>query len=158
MKLSRRIWDVVRSGLRSPRSASRLGKVQSSRQIEAQLEQIGQSLTQSVAREKRLRDDLALAEEDGREQDAIWLQRQLAALTQSKDELQAALDLLKARIEMEHRPESDKDLSSPAGETLAPATSLTDAVGEEEVDLADRKARLSTPVEEKRGPHTSKTR
>jgi hypothetical protein len=159
MKLSRRIWDVVRSGLRSPRSASKLEKVGSSRRIETQLEEIGQSLARSVAREKRLRDDLSLAEADGRERDAIRLRRQLADLTRSKDELQAALDLIEARVEMERGPESDTGPASPAGETLALATSPTDAVGEEEVDLADRKARLSTPVVgEKRGQNASKTR
>jgi hypothetical protein len=158
MKLSRRIWDVVRSGLRSPRSASRLGKIQSSRRIEAQLEQIGQSLTRSVAREKRMRDDLALAEADGREQDAIRIRRELAALTRAKHELQSALDLIEARIEMERRPEGETDPGSPAGETLAPAALLTDAVEEKETDLADRKARLSTSVKGKQGPNASRTR
>jgi hypothetical protein len=106
-----------------------------------------------------MRDDLALAEADGREQDAIRIRRELAALNRSKHELQSALDLIEARIEMERRPEGETDPGSPAGETtLAPAALLTDAVEEKETDLADRKARLSTSVKGKQGPNASRTR
>lgn len=156
MKLPRRIRDLVRSGLRAPRSVSNWGRVGSSRRIEARLEWISKSLTRSVAREKHLRDGLALAEREGREKEANRLRRELAALTQSKDELQAALDLIEARIEMESSQESAAEPRPAAEESLAPPASLTDAG--EDTGLADRKARLSAPGEEKQGPQVSKTR
>jgi len=122
--------------------------------MEKQLEQIRKSLVRAAARENRLMDDLALAQEDGRERDGNRLRRELNDLARSTDELQAALALIEARIEMER--ESRVEAPSPASEVLAqiegahaPRPALEDTGEEEETDLAARKARLAAP-EEKR--------
>lgn len=150
MKLSRRILDLVRASLASPPELSSLGKERSPQRLEAQLKRIGQSLAQAAAREKRLQDELALAQQEGRERDAVRLRRQLADLARSSQELQAALDLIQARIETERerqtaaeaRPASETPPSL-AGEAAAPSTALTE--GEDQADLAARKARLAAP-------------
>jgi protein involved in polysaccharide export with SLBB domain len=149
MKLSRRIRDLVRAGLASPSQVSRLGKARSPARMEAQLEQIGKALAQAAGREKQIRDDLALAEEEGRERDAVRLRRQLADLAESTDELQKALDLIEARIEMERERETEAE-RRPSGEesllaeeTDSPQTSLDDEKRED--NLGARKSRLAAP-------------
>jgi hypothetical protein len=135
------------------------------------LEQIGKSLAQAAAREKQLQDDLAMAEEEGRERDAVRLRRQLADLAESSDELQKALDLIEARIEMERerarereeevepRPSEEVSLLEEEGESvqasledeasLTDEASLGDEKGEEKNnrgdDLTARKSRLGAP-------------
>jgi hypothetical protein len=151
MKLSRRIRDLVRAGLTSPSQVSRLGKAKSPTRLEAQLEQIGKSLAQASAREKQLRDDLTVAEEQGREREAARLRRQLADLAESTDELQKALDLIEARIEMEGErarereeevePRPSEEVSLLAGETESPQTSLEEEKSGD--DLTARKSRLT---------------
>jgi hypothetical protein len=150
MKLSRRIRDLVRAGLASPRRVSGLGRSKSPERIEAQLEQIRKSLTRAAAREERLQDDLALAEQEGRERDAVRIRRELAGLAQSTHELRAALDLIEARIEVgrERRDEVETHRAEGvphqvAEETDAPQMSLADE--KDEIDLTARKARLSAP-------------
>jgi hypothetical protein len=150
MKLSKRLRDLVRAGLTSPSQVSRLGRAKSSARLEAQLEQIGKSLAQAAAREKQLCDDLAVAEEQGREGDAARLHRQLADLAESTDELQKALDLIEARIEMEGEsvcereeevePRLSEEVSLLAEETELPQTSLEEERGD---NLAARKSRLA---------------
>jgi hypothetical protein len=151
MKLSRRIRDLVRAGLASPSQVSRLGKARSPARMEARLEQIGKALAQAAARDKQVRDDLALAEDEGRERDAVRLRRQLTDLAESTDKLQKALDLIEARIEIdrereleaERRPSGEASLL--AEETESPQTSLE---GEKREDnLTARKSRLAAPDE-----------
>jgi hypothetical protein len=151
MKLSRRIRDLVRAGLISPSQVSRLGRANSPARLEAQLEQIGKSLAQAAAREKQLRDDLTVAEEEGRERESARLRRRLADLAESTEELQKALDLIEARIEMEGErarereeeaePRPSEEVSPLAEETDSPQTSLGNE--KEEGDLAARKSRLA---------------
>jgi hypothetical protein len=151
MKLSRRIRDLVRAGLNSPSQVSRSRRAKSPARLEAQLEQIGKSLAQAAAREKQLRDDLTVAEEEGREGDAARLRRRLADLAQSTDELQKALDLIEARIEMEGErarereeevePRPSEEVSPLAEETESPQTSLEERKSGD--DLTARKSRLA---------------
>jgi hypothetical protein len=143
-----------------------LGKAKSPARLEAQLEQIGKSLAQAAAREKQLQDDLALAEAEGRERDAVRIRRQLADLAESSDELQKALDLIEARIEMERerapereeeaalRPSEEVSLLEEEGESaqasLEDDASLKNEKGEEKDrgdDLTARKSRLAAPDE-----------
>jgi len=151
MKLSRRIQDLVRAGLASPWRLSGLGQGTSPARMEAQLEQIRKSLTGAAGREKQLQDALALAEEEGRERDTLRLRRELADLSRSKDELQAALDLIEARIEIKTEAVGKEKAGlrpSPATQPEAetPESAEDSAVDRgEEADLAARKTRLSAP-------------
>ncbi len=150
MKLSKRIRDLVRAGVAVPSRFSGLGKDRSAARLEGQLEQIGKSLAQAAAREKQMQDELALAEEEGRERDAVRLRRQLADLAESTDELQKALDLIEARIEMERERKEEVELRpSPeisllAEETESPQTGVSGEKDEED-DLSARRARLAAP-------------
>ena len=147
MKLSKRIRDLVRANLTPRQWLSGLGQAQSPAQGNMQLERIRKSLAQAAAREKQLQENLALAEQEGRERDAIRLRRELAELGRSGDELQAALDLIEARVEVS-RQRAGEAAPHPyptPGETGSPRTSLADS--EEEADLAARKARLAAPEE-----------
>jgi hypothetical protein len=148
MKLSKRIRDLVRANLTSPRRFPGLGKARSPAQMEAQLEQIRKSLTQTAVREKQLRAELTQAEGEGRERDAIRLRRELAELHRSADELGAALDLIEARIEIARQSQATTAQAPPVEGLSAPRTSLVDEG--EDTDLATRKARLAAP-EERRG-------
>lgn len=121
--------------------------------LEGQLEQIGKSLAQAAAREKQMQDELALAEEEGRERDAVRLRRQLADLAESTDELQKALDLIEARIEVERERKEEMErqpaLEVPhlAEETDSSQVSALDETAEED-DLSARRARLAAPKKE----------
>lgn len=150
MKLSRRIRDLVRAGLRSPQSISSRRKLGSPRQVETQLEQIRQALTQAAGREKRVQDVLSLAEQEGRERDAIRLRRELADLERSRDELQAALDLIEAHIEMTHMQKSSETVPQTTGEVDVSLASPAET--KEESDITQRKVRLSAPKEVNQGP------
>lgn len=157
MKLSKRIRDLVRASLASPRRRSELGKTRSPKRLDAQLEQIRKSLTRAAGREKQLQDELARAEQEGRERDAIRVRHDLADLSRSTDELQAALDLIEARIEMEReaKEQAARPPSPTTGDLDTSKASLADE--EEETDLSARKARktrLAAPPEEKRGDTT----
>jgi len=127
-----------------------LGKDRSAARLEGQLEQIGKSLAQAAAREKQMQDELALAEEEGRERDAVRLRRQLADLAESTEELQKALDLIEARIEMDRERKEEMDrqpspkVSLIAEETELPQTSVSGEKDEED-DLSARRARLAAP-------------
>jgi len=153
MKLSKRILDLVRAGLTAPPKLSGLGKERSPARLEAQLERIRKSLVQAAGREKRLQEELATAEQEGRERDAVRLRRELADLTRSSQELQSALDLIEARIEMEHQGQAEAGPVTSEGSPLAEEAttshvSLADVDGQ--ADLVARKTRLAAP-EEKRG-------
>jgi hypothetical protein len=110
------------------------------------LEHIRRALVQSAAREKQLQDELVLAEGQDREQDVVRLRRELADLTQSSDELQSALDLIAARIEMTSENQGPAPQPLPQTDQHDPA-SLQTSLSEEEAepDLAARKARLAAP-------------
>jgi hypothetical protein len=161
MKFSRRIRDLLRANLASPPRFSDLRKARSPAQMERQLERIRKSLARAALREKQLQDDLALAEEEGRERDAIRLRRELAELGRSTDELQATLDLIEAHIEMAGQrgtPEAEAAEASPAaGQQLASdlQTSLAAPEEGEEADLEARKARLAAPAD-RRGKKTER--
>jgi hypothetical protein len=150
VKLSRRIRDLVRAGLRSPQSISSRRKFRSPRQVEAQLDQINQALTRAAGRDKRLQDALSLAEQEGRERDAIRLRREMADLDRSRDELQAALDLIEAHIEMTHMQKSSETV--PQATREADVSLASPAETKEESDITERKVRLSAPKEVKQGP------
>lgn len=146
MKLSRRIRDLLRANLSSPgRSLSRLAKATSPARTETRLEQIRKSLVQAVAREKQLQDALALAEKEGNEREAIRLRRELSELNDSRDQLQAVLDAIEARIEVaaEGREAPPAAATEQAQELESAPSSLAEP--DEEVELDDRKARLAAP-------------
>ncbi len=159
MKLSRRIKDLLRASVGATlRHPAGWRTAKSPTQLDAQLERIRTSLTRGIAREKHVQDELAMAEQEGRERDTIRLQRDLSELNQSMDELRGALDLIQARIEMAHQAESPEAVAGAAvGEAAKPGTSShvslsTAADGGEEPqstsqddDLEDRKERLSKP-------------
>ncbi len=156
MKLSKRIRDLVRANLASPPRLTDLSRARSPGQLEAELEHIRKSLVRSAAREKQLQDDLTLAEQEGRERDAIRLRRELSELSKSRDELQAALDLIAARIEMTREStEQAPPQPYPAEASLTAEESL--AAPEDEDDLAARKARLAKPQAEQK-PTATKPR
>jgi hypothetical protein len=153
MKLSKRILDLVRAGIAAPPKLSGLGKERSPERLEAQLERIRKSLVQATGREKRLQEELAMAEQEGRERDAVRLRRELADLTRSSQELQSALDLIEARIEMERQSQAEAGPVTSEGSLLAeeattPHASLADVDGQ--ADLVARKTRLAAP-DDKRG-------
>jgi hypothetical protein len=143
MKLSKRIRDLVRANLASPPRLTDLSRARSPGQLEAELEHIRKSLVRSAAREKQLQDDLTLAEQEGRERDAIRLRRELSKLGKSTDELQAALDLIAARIEMTREITKDQAPPQPYPAEASPAAEESLAAPEDEDDLAARKARLA---------------
>ena len=145
MKLSRRIRDLVRATLRSPRRSSDLGRAKSSGRLEAQLEQIRISLTRATAREKQLQDNLALAEQEGHERDAVRLRRELASLAASSDELQSALDLIEARVEMEREIKDAPPAKSRLEAQEQDMLETTGVESKDEADLTARKSRLSAP-------------
>jgi len=159
MKLSRRIKDLLRASVGATlRHPAGWRTAKSSTQLDAQLERIRTSLTRGVAREKRVQGELAMAEQEDRERDAIRLRRDLSELNQSMDELRGALDLIQARIEMAHQAQSPKTVAgATAGEVARPGelshVSLSTAAdgGEgpqstsQDDDLEDRKERLSKP-------------
>jgi hypothetical protein len=159
MRLSRRIRDLLRASVGATlRYPAGWRPARSPTKLDAQLERIRTSLTRGIAREKHVQDELAMAEQEGRERDVIRLQRDLSELNQSMDELRGALDLIQARIEMAHQAESSQAVTAAAaGEAARPGTSshvllstATDG-GEEprsasqDDDLEDRKQRLSKP-------------
>jgi len=154
MKLSRRLRDLVRAGVSAPARFSGLGQSKSPARLEGQLEQIGRSLAQAAAREKQMQDELALAEREGREQDAVRLRRQLADLAESTNELQKALDLIEARVEMdrerarEREEEAERqpspELSHLTEEMESPQAAAPDEEGDDD-DRAARRARLAAP-------------
>ena len=159
MRLSRRIKDLLRASVEAalrPRADWRTAK--SPTQLDAQLERIRRSLTRGIAREKHVQDELAMAEQEGRERDAIRLQRDLSELNQSMDELRGALVLIQARIEMAHQAESPEAVAGATAReaarpgTLSHVSLSTAADGGEEPHSAsqddameDRKERLSKP-------------
>ena len=131
--------------------------------MEAQLDQIRKSLAKAALREKQLQDDLVEAERQGRERDVVRLRRELAGLAESADELQRTLDLIEARIEIDHERREDAD-ESPLSEISleaegarldaeasyleanaadSPQTSRKDEG--DDADLSARKARLASP-------------
>ncbi len=157
MKLSRRIRHLVRANFASPRRASSVGitKTKSPARMEKQLEQIRKSLVRAAARENRLMNDLDLAEKQGREQDANRLRGELNDLARSTDELQSALALIEARIEMEREsrgeaPSPPSEVPTKIEDAHAPQPALEDTGDEEEADLAARKARLAAPEEKRK--------
>jgi chromosome segregation ATPase len=156
MKLSKRIRDLVRANLASPPRLTNLSRARSPGQLEAQLEHIRRSLVHSAAREKQLQDDLSLAEQEGRERDAIRLRRELSELSKSRDELQAALDLIAARIEMT-RESKEQASPQPSPADVSPTAEESLAAPEDEDDLAARKARLAKPQGEQK-PTATKPR
>jgi chromosome segregation ATPase len=162
MKLSKRIRDLVRANLASSRRLTDLSGARSPDQLETQLEHIRRSLVRSAAREKQLQDDLTLAEQEGRERDVIRLRRELSELGKSTHELQAALDVIAARMEMTREskdqapPQPYPAEASPTAEEVgSPQTSL--AAPEDEDNLAARKARLAKPQGEQK-PTATKPR
>jgi hypothetical protein len=113
--------------------------------MDAQLERIRKSLAQAALREKRLQDELAQAEQEGREREAIRLRRELSELGQSSDELRATLDRIEAYLEVTRQSQAAPPPASPApaegaDETQAPAQSAP-----EDADLNARMSRLDTP-------------
>jgi len=145
MKLSERIRDLLRANLTAPPWRSVVGGNRSPAGMDAQLEQIRKSLAQAALREKRLQDELAQAEQEGREREAIRLRRELSELGQSTDELRATLDRIEAYLEMARQNQAAPAPASPppdveTGEAQAPSQS---APGD--ADLDTRKSRLDTP-------------
>lgn len=146
MKLSRRIRDLIRASVTSPGRKAGLRGTRSPEKLEAQLEHIRKSLVQAAGREKRLQDELLLAEQEGRERDANRLRRELVDLSQSTEELRSVLDLIEARIEMTQEAKSQDLSSAPPSETedsRLPNIPLTSE--EEGTDLDRRKTRLAAP-------------
>jgi hypothetical protein len=141
MKLSERIKALLRANLAVPPWRSVVGETRSPAGMDAQLEQIRKSLAQAALREKRLQDELARAEEEGREREAIRLRRELSELGQSTDELRATLDRIEAYLEMARQDQAAPPPSAEeAGEAQAPGGSTP-----EDADLSARMSRLDTP-------------
>jgi len=148
MKLSERIRALLRANLVTPPWRSVVGESRSPAGMDAQLEQIRKSLAQAALREGRLQDELAQAEQEGREREAIRLRREMSELEQSADELRATLDRIEAYLEVARQNQAaPPPAAPPAGagvegpdEAQAPAQS---APGD--ADLDARMSRLDTP-------------
>jgi hypothetical protein len=151
MKLSERIRALLRANLATPPWRSAVGEARSPAGMDAQLKQIRKSLAQAALREKRLQEELAQAEQEGREREAIRLRRELSELGQSTDELRAALDRIEAYVEMARQnqaapppsPASPPLAAGPAEEPDAAQSSPPGTPGD--TDLDARKSRLDTP-------------
>jgi hypothetical protein len=145
MKLSERIKALLRANLAAPPWRSVVGEERSPAGMDAQLGQIRKSLAQAALREKRLQDELAQAEQGGREREAIRLRRELSELGQSTDELRATLDRIEAYLEVARQNQATPPPASPGpverpGEAQPSAQSTP-----EDADLNARMSRLDTP-------------
>jgi hypothetical protein len=151
MKLSERIKALLRANLAEPPWRSVAGENRSPAGTDAQLEQIRKSLAQAALREKRLQDDLARAEQEGREREAIRLRRQLSELGQSSDELRATLDRIEAYLEVARRDQAAPPPAAPAPAPVAGVEGSDEAQSSqtqsspEDADLSARMSRLDTP-------------
>ncbi len=145
MKLSERIKALLRANLTEPPWHSAGGEGRSPAGMDAQLEKIRKSLTQAALREKRLQDELAQAEQDGREREAIRLRRELSELRQSGDELRATLDRIEAYLEVARQNQAAPPAPSPAPVEGLDDTQATAQNAPEDVDLSARMSRLDTP-------------
>ena len=145
MKLSERIKALLRANLATPPWRSVVGEGRSPAGTDAQLEKIRKALAQAALREKRLQDELARAEQEGREREAIRLRRELSELGQSTDELRATLDRIEAYLEVARQNKAAPPPASPLpvegpDEAQVPAQSTP-----EDADLNARMSRLDTP-------------
>jgi chromosome segregation ATPase len=148
MKLSKRITDVLRANLASLGQRPGPGQARPPAQLEKQLEHIRRSLTQATGRKKRLDDELALAEQEGRGRDAIRLEREITELDRSMEGLRATLDTIEAHVEMAQRSgEQAPGETPPRKEALDVTESESD---EKAADLSARKSRLSAPGDKKK--------
>ncbi len=145
MKLSERIKTLLRANLAAPPWRSVMAGGRSPAGMDAQLEQIRRSLAQAAMREKRLQDELAQAEQEGREREAIRLRRELSELGRSSDELRATLDRIEAYLEAARQnqaapPPASSPLAAGSDEVQASSPGTPD-----DADLDARKSRLDTP-------------
>jgi predicted RNase H-like nuclease (RuvC/YqgF family) len=140
MKLSERIKALLRANLAAPPWRSVVGETRSPARMDAQLEQIRKSLAQAALREKRLQDELAQAEQEGREREAIRLRRELSELGQSSDELRVTLDRIEAYLEVARQDQAAPPLVAPSSAEGTDAQSAP-----EDADLSARMSRLDTP-------------
>jgi hypothetical protein len=146
MKLSERIKALLRANLAAPPWRSVVGEARSPAGMDAQLEQIRKSLAQAALREKRLQDELARAEQEDREREAIRLRRELSELGQSTDELRATLDRIEAYLEVARQNQAAAP--PPASPPLAEGPDAAQAPAQrtpEDADLNARMSRLDTP-------------
>ncbi len=148
MKLSERIKALLRANLTEPpwRLAGEEGRTPAG--TDAQLEKIRKSLAQAALREKRLQDELAQAEQEGREREAIRLRRELSELEQSSDDLRATLDRIEAYLEVTRQNQAapPERGPSPAPAVEGPDETQSSAPNTpEDADLSARMSRLDTP-------------
>ncbi len=149
MKLSERIKALLRATLSAPPVPSVVREGRSPAGMDAQLDKIRKSLAQAALREKRLQDELAQAEQEGREREAIRLRRELAELGQSGDELRATLDRIEAYLEVTRQSQAAPPPAAPpavAGAVEGPDEAQAPAQSPpEDADLNARMSRLDTP-------------
>ena len=145
MKLSERIKNLLRANLAAPPWRSLLGEDRSPAGMDAQLEQIRKSLAQAALREKRLQDELAGAEQEGREREAIRLRRELSELGQSTDELRATLDRIEAYLEVARQNQAVPPPAAPPLAAEPDAAQSSSPSAPDDADIDARKSRLDTP-------------
>ena len=145
MKLSERIRALLRANLAAPPWRSVVGEGRSPAGMDAQLEKIRKSLAQAALREKRLQDELAQAEQEGREREAIRLRRELSELGQSTDELRATLDRIEAYLEVARQNQAAPPPASPAPVEKPGETQASSPGTPGDADLDARMSRLDTP-------------
>ena len=148
MKLGRRILDLVRAVALAPRRGTPDSRpVAPDSRPEGQLEQIRCSLARADVRRQKLQDDLAAAEEAGRNREAVRLRRQMEQLSRSAEQLQGALDridthleaALPARKRETRTPEAASSLNAQAAPTPSDQTSAMP----QDANIEARKRRLS---------------
>ncbi len=148
MKLSERIKALLRANLTEPAWHSAGGEDRPSAGTDAQLDKIRKSLAQAALREKRLQDELAQAEQEGREREAVRLRRELSELGRSSDKLRATLDRIEAYLEVVRQNQAAPPPASPAPvaglEPDEAQASQTQSTPEDD-ELSARMARLDTP-------------
>ncbi len=146
MKLSERIKTMLRAALAAPPVRSAVEEGCAPAGTDAQLEKIRKSLAQAALREKRLQDELAQAEQEGREREAIRLRRELSELGQSSDELRATLDRIEAYLEVTRQNQAAPPAPSPAPAVEGPDEAQASAPSTpDDADLSARMSRLDTP-------------
>ncbi len=145
MKLSERIKALLRANLAAPAWRSVVEESRSPAGTDAQLEKIRKSLAQAALREKRLQEELAQAEQEGREREAIRLRRELSELGQSSDELRATLDRIEAYLEVARQNQAAPPPAAPAPIEGPDEAQSSAQSPPEDADLSARMSRLDTP-------------
>jgi len=148
VRLSKRVLHLMRA-LVSPRPApARPLRDGSPARLEGELQRMRAALERAAARRQRLEQELAEAERQGQQDEAVRLRRMLAELVRSMEQLQTGLDRLAAQLELVHSAEAAGSQAAAHSRPTqlagaAPGEAAAPAAPARSDDLEARKARLS---------------